>query len=560
MPARGAAAMRELEQRLAEAQSTIDALLSGQVDAVFDVRSTTPLLLGKAQQALRESEERAKTYLDTATVMLVSLDAGGRIELVNRYACSVLGGDCNDLIGREWITACVPPRSWDDAKANLRNAIAGDESVVENYIRTSSGEERLIEWRSVVRRDATGAVAGTLSSGIDITERRRLEARHQQASKMEAVGQLASGVAHDFNNLLTVIIGFAELAIADDAPATRHAEELSEILSAAQSATGLTKQLLAFSRQQVLHAKPLDVNELIVHMTGLLRRLIGEHIEIKMELAETLALASVDRGQLEQVVINLVVNARDAMPDGGSITISTLDVDLDDSSMQNESVQPGAYVMLAISDTGTGMGEETHRRLFEPFYTTKEAGKGTGLGLSTTYGIVKQSHGYIGVDSILGRGTIFRVYLPRAVDAAATDTTVETRAAEKARAGETVMLVEDEPAVRRLTRRILENAGYQVIVAANGDDAETLFADQVKSQRSVDLLVTDIIMPRCGGPELFRRLQLLAPELRVLYMSGYTNQSSAKQAEIDAGLPFVQKPFTAAEIERRVREALRRRR
>lgn len=556
---RTTAPMRELEQRLAEAQSTIDALLSDQIDAVIDLTSNTPVLLGKAQQALRESEERAQSYFDTATVMLVALDADCRIELVNRYACAVLGGNAEDLIGREWVIACVPPRLREEARTNLRGLVAGDESVVENSILTSSGEERLIEWRSTVRRNTEGKVVGTLSSGIDITERRRLEARYQQASKMEAVGQLASGVAHDFNNLLTVIIGFAELAITDDAPVAGHEEELREILSAAKSATALTKQLLAFSRQQVLHAQPLDVNELIVQMTGLLRRLIGEHIEIDMTLGEGLSLASVDKGQLEQVVMNLVVNARDAMPDGGRVTISTLDVELDDASIEREPVQPGSYVMLAIADTGTGMGEETHRRLFEPFYTTKEAGKGTGLGLSTTYGIVKQSRGYIGVDTALGTGTIFRVYLPRAVGAAPVEEVTAPVPAPASRAWETVLLVEDEAGVRRLSRRILENAGYRVIVAANGDDAERLFASTMKSEGSVDLLVTDIIMPRCGGPELFRRLHVQAPKLRVLYMSGYTNQSSAQQAEIDAGLPFVQKPFSAVEFERRVREVLRRR-
>jgi two-component system cell cycle sensor histidine kinase/response regulator CckA len=553
------APMRALEQRLSEAESTIAALLSDQIDAVIDFQSNTPVLLGKAQQALRESEERAQHYLDSATVMLVALDTEGRIELANRYACSVLGGTADDLIGRDWIMACIPPRLWDVSKGILRDVAAGDVSVVENSIVTSAGEERLIEWRSTVRRNSHGEFEGTLSSGIDITERRKLEARYQQASKMEAVGQLASGVAHDFNNLLTVIIGFAELAITDDSPDAGHVEELREILSAAKSATGLTRQLLAFSRQQVLRAAPLDVNGLIEHMIGLLSRLIGEHIEIKMALAPQLSLAHADRGQLEQVIMNLVVNARDAMPDGGSVTISTLDVDLDETSFPEELVLPGEYVMLAIADTGTGMGEETHRRLFEPFFTTKAAGKGTGLGLSTTYGIIKQSKGHIGVDSTLGAGTIFKVYLPRAVFSVPPEKAPDVSSARCARAWETVLLVEDEAGVRRLSRRILENAGYHVLAAANGEEAERLFAETLKSKGSVDLLVTDIIMPRCGGPELFRRLHTSSPQLRVLYMSGYTNQSSAQQAEIDAGLPFVQKPFTAIEFQQRVRESLQRR-
>ncbi len=230
---------------------------------------------------------------------------------------------------------------------------------------------------------------------------------------MDAIGRLASGVAHDFNNLLTVILGFAELVTADAAIASQHAKDLGEIIKAAQRATGLTKQLLAFSRQQVLHAAPLDVNGLITDMTGMLGRLIGEHIEVTLALAPELSLALADRGQLEQVVMNLVVNARDAMPDGGSVTIETADVELENSSFHEEAIVPGHYVMLAITDTGSGMTKETQRRLFEPFFTTKETGKGTGLGLSTTYGIVKQSKGYIWVYSELGRGTTFKVYLPR---------------------------------------------------------------------------------------------------------------------------------------------------
>jgi two-component system cell cycle sensor histidine kinase/response regulator CckA len=414
MRTHAAPSTRDLERRLAEAEATIAALLTEQIDAVIDADSKTPVLLNRAQQALRESEARSQQYLDTATVMLVALDHNGRIELVNRYACTALGRTADELVGRDWASTCVPPRLQDTSRTNLRGLVNGDLAVSENSICTKAGEERLIEWRSSVRRDEAGVIVGTLSSGIDITERRRLEARYQQAQKMEAVGQLAAGVAHDFNNLLTVIIGFTELATADDAATGKHAVELGEILSAAQSATGLTKQLLAFSRQQVLHSAPLDVNRLIVHMTGLLRRLIGEHIEIEMALAPDLSLAFADRGQLEQVVMNLVVNARDAMPDGGRVAITTRNVELDDASFQNEAAMPGPYVMLSITDTGTGMAPETHRRLFEPFFTTKEVGTGTGLGLATTYGIVKQSKGYIGVDTELGSGTTFNVYLPRA--------------------------------------------------------------------------------------------------------------------------------------------------
>ena len=405
----------DLQQRLSEAEATIAALLSDQIDAIIDPESMTPLLLNRAQQALLESEERSQRYLDTATVILLALDSQHRVELVNRYACSVLGWTADELIGRDWFSICVPADMRDEVRERFAGLVCERSWTNEATVVTKSGELRRIEWHNTVLCDEHGVATGTLSSGIDVTERRRLEARYQQASKMEAVGQLAAGVAHDFNNLLTVIIGYAEIMAADDAEARQHVDELREILSAATSATGLTKQLLAFSRQQVLHSKPLDVNALIVHMEGLLVRLIGVRIEIVNDLSPSLSLAFADRGQLEQVVMNLVVNARDAMPDGGRVTIETRDVELDDASFQNEAVAPGCYVMLAITDTGTGMGEETHRRLFEPFYTTKEPGKGTGLGLSTTYGIVKQSKGYIDVDSALGRGTTFKVYLPCAL-------------------------------------------------------------------------------------------------------------------------------------------------
>jgi two-component system, cell cycle sensor histidine kinase and response regulator CckA len=404
-----------------------------------------------------------------------------------------------------------------------------------------------------VHRDADGQSQHFISLIEDITEWRALEAKVRQANKMDAIGRLASGVAHDFNNLLTVILGFAELMTADAAMADRNVSELSEIIKAAQRATGLTKQLLAFSRQQVLHAAPLDVNELITEMTGMLARLIGEHIQIAMALAPNLSLALADRSQLEQVVMNLVVNARDAMPDGGSVTIETADVELENSSFHEESIMHGQYVMLAITDTGGGMSKETQRRLFEPFFTTKQTGTGTGLGLSTTYGIVKQSKGYIWVYSESGRGTTFKVYLPRTDRDVPLQACSPVAATPVRRASETVLLVEDELGVRRLAKRILDDAGYRVLEATDGDEAETLFAQHTDS---IDLLVTDVIMPGCGGPELLGRLQVRAPRLRVLYMSGYTEQSVAHRAGIARGLPFLQKPFTAAQLVRQVREAM----
>ena len=402
-----------------------------------------------------------------------------------------------------------------------------------------------------VHRDAAGQAQHFILVIEDITERRTLEAQVRQANKMDAIGRLASGVAHDFNNLLTVILGFAELVTDDAGVSAQHGKDLEEIIKAAKRATGLTRQLLAFGRQQVLIAESVDVNGLITDMTAMLGRLIGADIHVTLALAPDLSLALADKGQLEQVVMNLVVNARDAMPGGGSVTIETKDVELENSAFHAETIMSGRYVMVAVSDTGSGMDKETLRRLFEPFFTTKDTGKGTGLGLSTTYGIVKQSKGYIWVYSELDRGTTFKVYFPRSIEASAE--VAEPVAAGPVRgASETVLLVEDEAGVRQLSKRILDNAGYRVIEAANGDDAERLFAC---NPDSIDLVVTDVIMPGCGGPELLSRLKTRAPALRVLYMSGYSQQG-ANKTTFERGVPFVQKPFTAAEFVRQVRDAL----
>jgi two-component system cell cycle sensor histidine kinase/response regulator CckA len=504
---------------------------------------------------LVEGERLYRSTFDAAPVGIVHVGLDGQWLRVNQRLCDLLGYPCEALQG-DAVQELLQSTEGPGEAESLRDMAAGtlDRHVVdEKPYRRRDGS---LVWARInvsVHRDAEGTAQHFIWVVEDVTERRALEAQVRQASKMDAIGRLASGVAHDFNNLLTVILGFAELLTADAALAQQHGTDLAEIIKAAKRASGLTKQLLAFSRQQVLHAAPLDVNGLITDMTGMLGRLIGEHIEVRLALAPHLSLALVDRGQLEQVAMNLVVNARDAMPDGGSVTIETADVELENSSFHEEAITQGQYVMLAITDTGSGMTKEVQRRLFDPFFTTKETGKGTGLGLSTTYGIVKQSKGYIWVYSEIGRGTTFKVYLPRSNRDVPLDAFSSVVAPAVKSASETVLLVEDEPGVRRLSRRILDKAGYRVLEAANGDDAERLFAQHAAS---IDLVVTDVIMPGCGGPELLRRLQVHAPALRVLYMSGYTEESVARTTGIDRGLPFVQKPFTAAEFVRQVREAL----
>ena len=630
---------------------------------------------------LRTERDRAQRYLDTAGVILLALDLDGRITLVNRHACSVLGWTSDELLGHDWIETCLPTQIRDAVRARFHDLLGGDLSVVETPVVTKTGEERLIEWRNTLLRDDTGQCTGVFSSGtdiserheaiearlateartrfalesahvgigdldcrtgifvmsetmeahyglqpgtfegtfeafvefvhpddrasvrltveeamrrgtafsiehrslwrdgtvrwltstgrfflgedgqplrgvgisLDVTERRMLEQQYQQAQRMEAIGQLASGVAHDFNNLLTVILGFSDIMAADVAMADQQRKDLEEIMKAARRASRLTAQLLAFSRRQVLKTGAVDVNGLINDMTGMLGRLIGEHIEVSLVLAPDLPPVLADRGQLEQVVMNLVVNARDAMPDGGRVTIETTDVELENSIFHGETIAAGRYVMLAVTDNGSGMSKETQLRLFEPFFTTKKTGQGTGLGLSTVYGIIKQSNGHIWVDSEPGRGTTFKVYLPHSERQAPLPDPPSVVAAPERRASETVLLVEDEAGVRQLAQRILNDAGYRVLEAANGDAAEALFAGH---RGPIHLIVSDVVMPGCGGPELMARLHVHAPAVRVLYMSGYTEQSTAHNAGIDRGLPFIQKPFTAAELVRQVREAL----
>src|SRR5580704_13564354 len=511
--------------------------------------------VGSRAADLVESERLYRSTFDAAPVGIAHAGPDGRWLRINQRLCDILGYSREELqsgAGQELIGSVG---TGDEAEA-FRQMAAGrlDRHVVdEKRYRRRDGSFVWARVNMSVHLDAVGQSQHFISVIEDITERRTLEAQFRQSNKMDAIGKLASGVAHDFNNLLTVILGFGELITADVSMPDQHRKDLDEIMKAARRASGLTKQLLAFSRQQVLNTAPVDVNGLITDMTGMLGRLIGEHIEIALVLATSLPLVLADRGQLEQVVMNLVVNARDAMAGGGRVTIETSDVELESSVFHEETVTEGHYVMLGVTDTGVGMTEETQRRLFEPFFTTKATGEGTGLGLSTTYGIVKQSKGYIWASSEPGRGTTFKVYLPVSSRDVGVQPVSAVAAVPLRRASETILLVEDETGVRELSKRILENAGYRVLEAASGDAAEAVFANH---DHQIDLVVTDVIMPGCCGPELLRRLQVQAPSLRVLYMSGYTEQAAAEKAGIDRGLPFAQKPFTAVELLRQVRGAL----
>ena len=399
------------------------------------------------------------------------------------------------------------------------------------------------------------AGAPTRLSGLtrDITDRKELEAQFRQAQKMESVGRLAGGIAHDFNNLLTVINGMAEFtmeALDDDNPLR---PDLEEIRRAGERGAALTRQLLAFSRKQILQPKVLNLNTVLNGMRSLIQRLLSEDIEVVFEPAENLGRVMADAGQIEQVLANLIVNARDAMPQGGTLTIESRNVQLDGgfARQQGVTIQPGPYVMLVVNDTGIGMDAVTLKQIFEPFFTTKGPGKGTGLGLSTVYGIVKQSNGLIFVESEVGRGASFKIYLPQVAEEASPDRAKATVAATGGTG--TVLLVEDNAGLRKLAKRMLESAGYTVLSAAGGDEALALLE---RHEHPVHLLLTDVVMPGMNGRALADRVGERWSGMKVLYTSGYTDDAIAQHGVLNEGAIFVSKPFTAAELIQKVREVL----
>jgi len=391
-----------------------------------------------------------------------------------------------------------------------------------------------------------------LVMATDVSEKKRLEAQLLQAHRLEAVGRLAGGVAHDFNNLLGVITGYSELLLKDLGPQHPGSKRVDEIQKAAEQAAGLTRQLLAFSRKQVLQPRILDVNEAVADMEKMLRRVIGEDIQLVTKPGADLGRIQADPGQIAHLLMNLVVNARDAMPKGGTLTFATANVALDAAyASGHPEVQPGPFVMLAVSDTGVGMDAQTQAHIFEPFFTTKERGKGTGLGLATVFGIVRQSGGSISVDSRLGAGTTCRVYFPR-VERARSPFPGEP-AALPPRGAETILLVEDAEPLRVMIREILEGAGYTVLEYG---DPEAALRRLTNPEGLVGLMLTDVIMPGLSGPDLARRARIARPRINVLFMSGFTDEAMGPHGAVSAGTQFIQKPFTADALLAKVREAL----
>jgi PAS domain S-box-containing protein len=697
----------DLRRRLAEAEATIAALLSGQIDAVIDSTSRTPVLLANAQQALREERDRAHRYLNTPEVILLALDVDGRVTLANRYACAILGWTADELMGRSWSETCLPVRFRVEMSKAFREFVGGEVgAVVENPVLTRTGQERLIEWRNTLLRDNTDCVIGTFSCGTDITDRRQaeialrnttaelvqrtatleqhetalrvaeertqyalsaaqmgvwelhlasqrltwsdtmaavfglkpeqappdiqsflalihpddrrlvtdglasaerdrtdfklefrvlwpdgttrwvagqarmvrsvndrperwlglgtdisdrrsLEAQFRQAQKMEAFGQLAGGVAHDFNNLLTAILGFSELVLERVVDQPDVTADVQEIRKAGERASELTRQLLAFSRKQLLVVRVLDLNQVVYQFEKMLRRIVSENIRLEIVAAPVLGKTKADPGQIEQLLMNLVVNARDAMPQGGALTITTANVVVDtDFAHQHGSMQPGKYVSLTVRDEGTGMSPTVLARVFEPFFTTKGPGKGTGLGLSTVFGLVEQSGGHISIESTEGIGTAVTTYWPTTVEHAQS-TPAATGSAVTGGGTETILLVEDETGVRHLIGRVLQRYGYTVLSARGGEEAMAL---EAKFPDPIHLLVSDMVMPGLSGPDIAQRIVRRRPEIQVLFVSGYASREAIDRGVSSHNASFLQKPFRPDTLAQKVRERLDRQR
>jgi len=653
--------------------------LAGQVGRIYELEGEV-VEHRKADAALRQERDRSRQYLDVAEVLILALDATGRITLVNRHACTLLGWTAEELLGRDWFDTCLPAHCREEVRQQVAAAREGDPAIVVNPILTRSGEERLIEWRPTVMRDEAGTATGTLSSGTDTTERARaiaelrvaeermrfalesanvgiwdldystgtlqwsetlerqyglqpgtfggtfeaflaaihpddrpavratvtgamasgedfsvehralwpdgtvrwltgagrvrldsegkpvrglgisldvnarhvLEGQYRQAQKMEAIGRLAGGVAHDFNNLLTVILGYCQLLLADARPDSSHTGYIAEIEKAGLSAAALTRQLLAFSRKEIIELTELDLNTIIAGMGTLLGRLIGEDIQVIQILRPDLGTVRGDRGQVEQVIMNLALNARDALPKGGRLTIETANTTLDEHySATHLGALPGEYVLLTVTDTGTGMTPEVQARLFEPFFTTKLPGRGTGLGLATIHGIVTRLGGAVNVYSEPGQGTSVKVYFRRAEPTGAPAESV-TLPEMHSDGPTTILVVEDQEELRRLIERLLERQGYTVVVASNAEEA----LEQFDQHDGIGVLLTDVVMPGHSGPDLAALLTARAPSLRVIYMSGYTEDTIVHHGVLKPGIAFLQKPFTANSLGRKLREVL----
>jgi two-component system, cell cycle sensor histidine kinase and response regulator CckA len=515
--------------------------------------------LQKSEAQIKEQSRILSSILDSMGEGLIVADRSGTFLLFNRQAEKILGLGPRAVSPSAWAEIYglfLPDQKTPLPSANnpLMRAMAGEKTAeTEVFIKNEFVAGATVAVTAAPLRDEHGSLTGGVAVLRDVTQQRQLEQQLTQAQKMEAIGRLAGGVAHDFNNLLAVIQSYGDLIFHELPEDDPKREDLGQMLAASERAASLTRQLLAFSRMQIAQLRTLHLNEVVSNVEKMLRRIIGEDIELTTNLSPSLGRLKADPGQIEQIILNLTVNARDAMPDGGCLTIETANIELDASyAAAHTGITPGEFVMLAVTDTGTGMDAATQKRIFEPFFTTKELGKGTGLGLSTVYGIVYQSGGNLSVVSEVGRGTSFRIYFPRVderrdVDPERRKTTIAPTSHA------TILLVEDDDAVRHVAARILRRSGYNVLETRRPADARNLC---IERGTSIDLLLTDVVMPEISGPKLADELSQICPQLRVLFMSGYPQGAVAKGGSLGTDISYVEKPFTPASLLEKVREVI----
>jgi PAS domain S-box-containing protein len=505
--------------------------------------------------ALVVSQQRFAALFESGIIGIVVADVSGRVYQANDTFLTMLGYTRDDLTGLDWRKATPPEWApWGVETAGLLQRFGRAVPREKEYFRKDGTRVPVLVGVAAVRGSEQ-----MISFSLDLTERKKaaeaiaaLDAQFRQAQKMEAVGRLAGGVAHDFNNILSVILSYADALMMEHEPGHPSRADVEQILKASERATVLTRQLLMFSRQQVIEPKVLDLNEVISDVQKMLRRLVGEDVALVSRLSSSIGKVRVDRGSIEQVLMNLAVNARDAMPAGGTLTIESSDAVLDEAYVREHlGAKAGRHVLLAVTDTGTGMDEATQAHVFEPFFTTKERGKGTGLGLSTVFGIVQQSGGRIGFESEPGKGTCFQVYLP-VVDAEGVRPSRAPAAPTTPRGSETILLVEDDEQLRAVARAVLERGGYRVLVAPDGREALAL---SEKYPGPIDLLLTDVVMPHLRGPELAGRIAATRPATKILCMSGYTDDAF-RRGELGPGIAFLPKPITPTTLTKKVREVL----
>lgn len=538
-----------------DSASAVEGLKIG-ADDYLEIPYDSERLIAKTARILErkhDEDRRLASIVDSSGDAIIGETLDGIITNWNASAERMYGYSAAEAIGRH-ISFISPPGCEDELTEILEKIRQGE--VLQNLeaVRVRKDGRRVDVSISISPiKGKGGRLVGISTIARDNTEHKQLEEQLRQSHRLEAVGQLAGGIAHDFNNLLTVIAGHSQLALMKLHAEDPLRENLQEINKASDRAAALTRQLLAFSRKQVLQPKILNFNFVFAEIEKMLGRIIGEDIELRTILAPDLGSIKCDPGQIEQVVMNLAINARDAMPEGGQLTIETRNTVLDEACRNKYPyIRPGRFIEVCVTDTGIGMDEKTQRRIFEPFFTTKEIGKGTGLGLSTVYGIVKQSGGYIWAYSEVGKGATFKVYLPR-VDEKAQVYNSGIEPQESMKGTEVILLAEDEKSVRQLVRDILKGSGYEVLEAANGDAALLLCEGH---QGAIHLLIMDIVMPGMRGRELTDRLASLRPEMKVLYMSGYKVDPAVRQGILESGVSFLQKPFTPYALTSKVREVL----